>query len=470
MPNELDEVRPQPDIDYIYKDEIDPDASQIAVLLQSVPEEERLDFVNSLTEKELQHLHYDWELWARPKQLEPPGDDWIHWLVLAGRGYGKTRQGAEWVTDKIEKGTYNRFHVVGPTAADVRDTMVEGPSGLLAVSRPWNRASYFPTRRQVIWESGAKAICFSADEPERLRGPQCEAAWADELCAWRYLEEAWMQLMLGLRLGKNPRSVITTTPKPSRLLRDLIDDPKVVYVKGSTFENLDNLAPAFTNEITKAYDGKRIGDQELYAEILDDAPGALWKHDTIDEYRVEKAPPLVKVVVGVDPSVTFSESADETGIIIAGLDAKGHAYVLDDVSGKMKVDEWASKVGRMYHRYLADYVIAEKNQGGDMVTHTIQVADPTVSVKLVHASKAKVTRAEPVAQAYTGGLVHHVGTFHLLEQQMCEWEAGDPESPDRLDALVWALTELVVGPQIVSYGIMDIDQESLHRESYWRAI
>jgi len=383
----------------------------------------------------------DWSLWARPAQLAPDGD-WRIWLILAGRGFGKTRTGAEWVRQQVENGTARRIALVGATAADVRDTMVEGESGLLRAFPDGYRPRYEPSKRRVTFWNGATATTYSADEPDRLRGPNHDLAWADEVAAWRY-EEAWDQLMFGLRIGDHPRVVATTTPRPTRLIRDLVDRADCAVTRGSTWDNEANLAPAFLDEMRRRYEGTRLGRQELDAELLMDADGALWNRDDLDSYRVTKTPTLRRIVVAIDPAVSNNIDSDETGIVVAGIDDTGHGYVLEDRSMKGSPNEWAAAAVTGYNVHKADRIVAEANQGGDMITHTLRTVDASVPVKLVHASRGKRTRAEPIAAMYEQGRVHHVGSFPQLEDQLCIW-TPDSASPDRLDALVWALTELMV--------------------------
>lgn len=443
----------------------------VAERLAALTPEQRIEVLGAIPPAALVEIEEDWGFWGRPAQQEPPGD-WLNWIVLAGRGWGKTRCGAEWVQKNVNAGRYGRFHLVGPTASDVRDIMVEGPSGIEATSKRGNRARYMPTKRKLEWENGAVALCFSADEPERLRGEQCEAAWADELAAWRY-EEAWRQLQLGLRLGPFPRTVVTTTPRPTPLIKRLAEDPRNFLTKGITYDNVSNLAEAFINEITQIYEGTRFGRQELYAEILEDNEAALWTRELISNTRVggERGPlhaPSMyeRIVVAVDPAASVGEDSDETGIIVAGLDRRNHAYVLHDSSGRLKPEAWAKKVVALYNQYEANTVIAEKNIGGDLVERNILVEDPLIPVKLVHASKNKITRAEPVATAYERGRVHHVGIFDKLEEQMCNYVPGERDSPDRLDALVWAMTELIVGKQVLT--AVSMGENELGAESYWK--
>lgn len=438
--------------------------------MASLPRKLREQVLNELIEEQgevaVENLLTTWDFWARPNQL-PPGPDcqcgcrgeWLYWLLLAGRGFGKTRTGAEWVHGVVNNGTYRLLHLVGATASDARDIMVLGESGLLATQKPQNRVKWSPTKRRLTWENGAEALIFSADEPDRLRGLQCEAAWGDELASWRY-PESWRQLQLGLRLGRFPRTIITTTPRPTPLIRSLVENERTHLTRGSTYENVTNLAEAFLQEITREMEGTRFGRQEIYAEILDESELAYWNRELLEDNRIsekkwrENPVRLKKVVIGVDVAVSFGAESAETGIVVCGLGMNDKAYVLQDASGKYRPDAWAAKVSALYHEWSKEApevrVVAEKNMGYDLIHHTITVEDPSVPVKLVHASKNKLTRAEPVATAYERGRVKHVGVFEKLEMQMCTYEAGDADSPDRMDALVWALTELVVGRQVIT--------------------
>lgn len=384
---------------------------------------------------------YNWTKYARPKQL-PPSGDWAYWLILAGRGFGKTRTGAETIRAWVDGGTYGRIHLIGPTAADVRDVMVEGESGLLAISPPKNRPEYEPSKRRLTWPNGASATVFSAEEPERLRGPQCEAMWCDEPASWRY-PETWDMAVLGMRLGRHPRAVITGTPKPVKLIRELMRNPRCVVTRGSTYENLDNLAPTFRAQILSQYEGTRLGRQELYAEILEDAEGALWKRSELEAHRVTEYPTITRIVVAIDPAISSHSESNETGIVVCGLGVDGHGYTLDDETLKASPDGWASQAVSAYYKFKADRIVYEDNQGGEMVASTIRTVDSSVPLKAVHASRGKQARAEPVAALYEQGRVHHVGLFAELEDQLCSWTPGEA-SPDRLDALVWALTELML--------------------------
>ncbi|HWY88261.1 MAG TPA: terminase family protein [Gemmataceae bacterium] len=403
--------------------------------------------LETLSDEELLNLAYDWKSWARPTQLAPTWD-WATWLVLAGRGFGKTRIGAEQVRQWIKDG-YNRVNFIAATADDLRDIMVEGESGILAVCPPDERPTYRVSKRRLEWPNGAISLLFTAAEPERLRGKQHEALWADEIAAWQYAQDAWDQAMFGLRLGRNPRTIATTTPKPTKLIRELIKDPTVAVTKGTTYENKTNLAPTFYSKIIKKYENTRLGRQELNAEVLDDNPGALWKMADIEETRIThdefKKLELSRIVVAIDPAVTSNEESDETGIIVAGQDFgdNTHYYILEDASGIYTPDGWASKAVLLYHKWEADRIVGEVNNGGDMVETTIRHKDPNVSYKSVHASRGKAVRAEPVSALYEQHRVHHVGTLGTLEDQLINWNPKtDDDSPDRLDADVWALTEL----------------------------
>ena len=418
--------------------------------LASLPEPIRNKLVWSLPREQALRLKYDWRYRARDEQMPPPGE-WRVWLLLAGRGFGKTRTGAELVRARVGAQTARRIALVAPTAADARDVMVEGESGLLAIAPPWDRPLYEPSKRRLTWQSGAVATLFSADEPERLRGPQHDFAWCDELAAWRY-PEAWDMLMFGLRLGADPRAVVTTTPRPSKLIRTLLGDPQVVVTRGRTAENWAHLAPAFLDRIVRRYEGTRLGRQELDAEILEDMPGALWQRGLLEAARVNSAPALERVVVAIDPAAGSGEHSDETGIVVAGRDAEGHGYVLADASGRYAPAQWARVAIAAYAAHHADRIVAEVNNGGEMVEATLRMIDRNVPYSAVHAARGKVARAEPVAALYEQGRIHHVGAFAQLEDQMCAFTSagfdrnGAGHSPDRIDALVWAMTELLVEP------------------------
>lgn len=419
-----------------------------AAVIASWSPERRRRFYTGLTTADALKLQYEWEFWAREKQLPPPGD-WRTWLVMAGRGFGKTRCGAEWVRDKIESGKYGRLALVARTASDVRDVVVEGESGLLRICPAWNYPLYNPSKRRLTWPNGAVASLYSADEPDVLRGPQHDGAWADEVGAWRYAE-TWDQLMFGLRLGNDPRCVVTTTPRPTQLLREIMAQPSTVITRGTTYENRGHLAPAFFEQIVKKYEGTRLGRQELMAEFLEDNPHALWKREWIEESRIMEAdlpPNLQRIVVGVDPAVTSSETSNQTGIVVCAKDRKGHGYVLGDYTLRGTPDEWGAAAVRAYLKHDADRIVAETNQGGQMVEHVIRTVAKTlgrnVAYKGVKASRGKITRAEPISALYEQRLIHHIGDLGALEDEQCEW-SPDQESPDRMDALVWALHDLFI--------------------------
>lgn len=423
---------------------------------------EQRAWLESLAEPEQAALLYEWDWWARPKQLAPPGR-WSVWLILSGRGFGKSRTGAEWIRSRAESGKYGRFVLVGETAADARDVMVEGESGVLACSPPWFYPKYEPSKRRLTWPNGATATTFSGDEPDQLRGPQCDSAWADEPAKWRYSQEAWDNLEFGLRLGDNPQVVATTTPRPIPLIKALIAEERTpanpngqtVVTRGHTDENRSNLASTYVDRVIRRYEGTRLGRQELAGEVLDDNPGSLWKRDLIELHRVRQVPELARVVVGVDPQAADPKQASEeqtaeTGIIVAGVTTgrDPHGYVLDDRSLRATPNGWGGEVVAAYHKWKADRVVAEVNNGGAMVEFVIATVakdgGQRVAYKAVHASRGKQTRAEPIAALYEQGKVHHVGGLPALEDQMCQWVPGEA-SPDRMDALVWCLTELMLG-------------------------
>jgi predicted phage terminase large subunit-like protein len=412
-----------------------------------LPADERRALLDELSDADATDLLHDWRYWARPDQL-PPAGDWRTWLILAGRGWGKTRTGAEWVRAEVEANRRGRLALIGATAADVRDVMIEGESGILACSRPSFRPTYEPSKRRVSWPNGAIATAYSADEPDRLRGPQHDGAWPDELAAWRY-PEALDMLMFGLRLGRDPRSVVTTTPRPTKLIRELIAAPTTAVTTGSTYDNLENLAPAFAEQIIRKYEGTRLGRQELLAEILTDVPGALWTWAMLDNRM--PAPDLTRVVVAIDPAVTSGEDSDETGILVCGLGVDDRAYVLADRSCRLSPDGWARRAVAAFDEFRADLVVAEVNNGGDLVEQTIRTVRRTIPYKKVHASRGKQTRAQPVAALYEQGRVSHCDVFPDLEEQLTSWTPESGTSPDRLDALVWALTELMLGTQREAY-------------------
>lgn len=405
-----------------------------------------------------EELIYNWLFWARPDQI-PPKSDWNVWYVNAGRGFGKTRAGVEWVRGLVQKG-YKRIAAIAATNSDIERVMINGESGFLArcwsgdkdhKDRPLGKPVWSPTKRLLTWENGAYIQFFSAEEPERLRGPQFEAAWCDELAAWNRDRDTWDMLQFCLRLGKHPQTCVTTTPKPTKLVRDIMKNPKTVITYGSTFDNSANLAATYIEAVKSQYEGTRLGRQELYAEVLDEASGALWSRSLLAGCEVEVDDPLefsqtlARVVVSVDPAVSSNAESDMTGIVVAGMDLNGVCYILQDATDRYSPEGWAAKAIELYNLYGADRIVAERNQGGDMVKYTFKTIDETIPIKLVHASRGKFARAEPVSALYERGRVKHVRGLDLLEDQMVQWEPlGSIGSPDRLDAMVWAVTELAL--------------------------
>ena len=387
-----------------------------------------------------------WAFKARPGQIPPANTPWFCYLMRAGRGGGKTRAGSEWVLQRVREG-YRTIALVGANASDVRDIMIElNESSIMKVARPDETPVYEPSKRRLTWKNGAVAVAYTGEEPDQLRGPQHDTAWVDELAKFKYPQDTWDNLIFGLRLGPNPQVFVTTTPRPIPLIRELIKAPDTIDVRFSTFDNAENLSPKFLAKIREKYEGTRLGRQELNGEILDDNPYALWQRETIENCRhTGKIPPLVRIVVGVDPAVTGNEDSDETGIITAGIAANGHIYVMADHSLQGSPNEWAIAVSRAFHQHSADRVMGEVNNGGDLVEVNLRTVDRDIPYKAVHASRGKLIRAEPVAALYEQGKVHHCGAFPQLEDQMCEWVPGG-KSPDRMDALVWAITELADMP------------------------
>jgi len=422
--------------------------------LREIPPEKLKEVLDQLGPKKTEELQHTWEFWARPEQLEPNGD-WNIWIALAGRGWGKTRAGVEWVRHQVKSGK-KRIAAVAPTNSDIRRVMVEGESGFLNVCWKSDKTyrggklgypNWSPTNRTLTWENGAKVEFYSAEDPERLRGPQFHAAWADEVAAWRNQQDVWDMLQFTLRLGRKPRVMVTTTPKPTKLMRALIASPQSHITRGSTFDNVDNLAKPFLETIKKEYEGTRLGNQELYAEMLEEADGALWTTEVLDKCTIEQKdiPELNRIVVSIDPAVTSKTESDMTGLIVAGIDVNGIGYVLEDATDRYSPAEWAAKAISLYKAHSADRIVAERNQGGDMVRRTLEAEDEAVPIRLVHASRGKMARAEPISALYERGKVKHAKGLDELETQMRTWEPlGSMGSPDRLDACVWALTDLML--------------------------
>ena len=408
----------------------------------SLPEQERTKLLKSLTDKEAEELLFDWKVWARSHQLPPEGN-WLTWLILTGRGWGKTRTGSEWVIDHARKGA-KHIALIGQTVADVRDTMIKvGPASILKISHPKFMPEYTPSNRILEWPNGVIATTYSGDKPDQVRGPSHDFVWMDELAKFQYPDDVWANLMFGLREDEDMRILVTTTPRPIKLIKDLVKDKNTITVRGSTCENKDNLPKKYFEQVIAPYVGTRLGQQEIEGKILDDNPNALWTRKMIEDSRVNKHPNLIRVVIGVDPEASDTETSAETGIIAAGLADNGHGYILGDDTVKGKPDRWGNAVITSYYKYRGDRIIGEVNNGGDMIEYVIKTIDENVSYKSVRATKGKYIRAEPVSALYEQGKIHHVGNFIELEDQLCEWEPGE-KSPDRMDAEVWAITELML--------------------------
>jgi len=408
---------------------------------------ERSKLLTSMSERECEQLYYDWSLWARSDQ-RPPEGDWIFWLILAGRGAGKTRAGAEAVRE-WSRG-FALVNLMGPTHDDVRDVMVEGESGLLSVCPPDERPSFSRSAQRLDWPNGAVSLLFSAEEPDRLRGKQHMKLWIDELAAWR-LPDAFDQAVFGLRLGEKPQAVITTTPRPIKIIKQLVDDKDTIVTRASTFDNANFLADGFIKRIAARFEGRSIGRQELFAEIIDEAPGALWTRELLEKQRLPASAEYEYsvIVIGVDPPAKSGSRADECGIVVVGKRLNGHIHVLADLTSQGETPgQWGARVGAAYRRFKANRVVAEINNGGEMVVEVLRQAEPNLPVRKVTATRGKFVRAEPVAAAYERGFVHHLGVFNALEDQLCTLTPDFDSrvagySPDRADALVWAVSDLI---------------------------
>jgi len=426
--------------------------------LALLPPAERAQMIASLG---AERVLTDWPSWAQPGQ-RPPAGAWRTWLLLAGRGYGKTRAGAEWVRGLAEADGTLRIALVSATLAEARSIMVEGESGLLAIAPRGKRPRWEASKNRLVWRNGAQAMLYSGESPDGLRGPQHHFAWCDELAKWAYGQATWDNLQMGLRLGGQPRAVVTTTPRPLALVRALIADPGVIVTRGTMRDN-HFLSPAFVASMQGAYGGTRLGRQELDGELITDTPGALWTRDRLDVCRVRTCPELRRIVVAVDPPAGIGR--DACGVVVAGLIADGRsqgepvwatrrAIVIEDASVHGATPEgWARAVADAVARHKADRVVAESNQGGVMVASVLRAAGLALPVKLVHATRGKVARAEPVAALYEAGRISHLGSFPELEDELCGLMTGggytpgnaSRGSPDRADALVYALTELLLG-------------------------
>jgi phage terminase large subunit-like protein len=407
----------------------------------------RAKFISDLSDDEYQAVDWFYVQEAREKQI-PPGGDWFCWLLLSGRGFGKTRTGAEWVKAWARSGV-EHIAIIGQTKGDVRDTMVEqGDSSIMKVSDPWFMPEYQPSKRRLVWPNGSVATIYSGDEPDQLRGPQHHRAWVDELAKFRYPQETWDMLEMGLRLGTSPQVVVTSTPRPIPVIKRLLADPQTAVTTGSTYENKDNLSSRFIQRVIDRYEGTRLGQQELYGQILDDDPRALWNRDTLETSRVTSFPDLFRIVVAVDPHAT----SGQTGIVVVGASWAGeqlHVYVLDDATPEegAKPELWGRSAISAYNKWHADTLVAEINNGGDMVENVIRTipGGQQVRYETVRATRGKYTRAEPVSALWEQGRGHMVGYYADLEDQLCTYVPGENDSPDRLDAMVWGATLLMGG-------------------------
>jgi phage terminase large subunit-like protein len=425
-----------------------------------LPPKKRVPLLRTLlataTPDEYEIIIAEWMIWARTDQ-KPPELEMPIWLVLGGRGAGKTRTGAEWVKGMalglppFADSPTERIALVGETQGQVRDVMVEGVSGLLSIHTRWERPTWSPSLRRLKWPNGAIAQAFSAEDPEGLRGPQFGAAWSDELAKWPNLQECWDMLQFGLRLGDRPRQVATTTPRPIPLIKRLLADPYVAVSRAATRANRFNLAPEFLRTVQEAYGGTRLGRQELDGEIVEESADALWSRAMIEACRETQAPALMRIVVAIDPPASSSQRADCCGLVVAGIDRDGLGHVLEDATlSGARPHDWATRAVALYQRHEADALVVEVNQGGEMATSVIREVDPAVPVTAVRAMRGKYLRAEPVAALYAQGRVRHAGAFPALEDELCDFGPGglsSGRSPDRLDALVWALTHLMLTPK-----------------------
>jgi len=439
--------------------------SRMSYLLARVPRKRWERFEQGLSSLERAVMHYQWNLWARLEQTPPPefaNGVKATWLILGGRGMGKTRPGSqqviEWAKELGPK--YGRGHIalIAKDPGDYRDVMIEGQeSGILACSPPWFRPIWEPSLRQLTWPNGVIAHCYSSETPDDLRGPQHHKAWGDEPAKWKHAQDTWDQLQFGLRLGDTPQSILTGTPRPIPMLLDIIKDPDTVITRGKTSENEANLSARFLRTIYRKYQDTRLGRQELNAEILADTPGALWTLANIEECRVRSAPcPMITVVVAIDPGVTDPQNIEdvedvaETGIVVVGRGEDQHGYAMHDLSGSFSPDTWGQRAVSHYTSLEADRIIGEANNGGDLVEFVIKTAaeklDVPYTFKKVHASRGKRTRAEPISALYEQKRMHHIGAFPELEDQMTTWVPG-MKSPDRMDALVWGATEVMLSGQ-----------------------
>ena len=433
--------------------------SSLAHLIANLSDEKLNKMLSALSESECEALFYDWEFWARPSQL-PPKVDWFFWLVLAGRGYGKTRMAAEWIRSQVEgispltapKNAPERIALVADTILDGRATMIEGESGIISCFPPDFRPSFEVTSRKLIWPNGIQAFLYSSEAPDQLRGPQHHIAWGDEIAKWGHGEEVWSNLLFGLRLGTAPKVMVTTTPRNIPLMRKLLEEKNIYITRGSTYDNQANLPAQFMDQVIGKYKGTRLGRQEINGELLSDVQGALWNRNMLERAYLKadiKDISWQRIIVAIDPPVTSGAKADACGIIVAGIDAAGLGYVIADWSERgLSPYGWAAKALKAYRKYDADRLTAEVNNGGELVESLLRQIDPEVSYKAVRASKGKYRRAEPIAALYEQRRIKHLGDFSELEDEMCNLTLAGltaGKSPDRTDALVWAFTELMLG-------------------------
>ncbi len=438
------------------------------------PESDRKKLVDAVSENDLNNVSQDWFFNARREQL-PPSWDWFIWLMMAGRGFGKNWSGANWLINQHMTGNAKNSGIVAATAADLRRFCIEGPSGILSLAPNHWRPHHITSKSKLVWPDDTETLLFTSEEPERLRGPNLDKVWCDELGSWRLLDATWEMLMLCMRYGE-PQALITTTPRPKAILRDLlkrkgeagkpVPGKDVAVTTGSTHDNVKNLADRFVKEVITQYKGTKLERQEIYGELLDEFEGSLWSYKTLDACRVVEHPELTRIGVGVDPAVSSEEGANLTGIVVGGVAGSNkHAYLLGDHSLRATPEGWATKAVSLYNQFSADIIVAEKNQGGEMVESTIRTVDPNVNVKLVHASKGKIPRAEPIAALYEQNRIHHVGTFPELEDEMCLFLPGESNlqqlrsggsSPDRADAMVWLMTELMDGANRMAPSIRQL--------------
>lgn len=426
-------------------------------MLASRPEHERQTILDGFSDEQLALLEFDWGFWGRTDQ-QIPQKPWSIWIALAGRGWGKTRVGAEFIRNRacgktpLSKGRARHIAIVGETAADARDVMIEGVSGILAAHPKAYRPHYEPSKRKLTWPNGATALVFNATEPDQLRGPQFDTAWLDEMAKWRYIQETWDMLQFGMRLGDDPEQLITTTPKPLPLIREILKYPYTHVTRGSTYDNKANLASSFFAQVVTKYEGTRLGRQEIDAEILDDVPNALFSRANIDKNRTRSLPELERIVVGVDPSGTEGDEekrSDEVGIVVAGRSEDKHGYIIDDCTVNERPEKWAQKVIEAFDQYEADEIVVETNFGGAMVEAVLRSVPggQSLPIKKVTASRGKHIRAQPVASLYEQNRIHHLGSLSSLEDQLCLFTPDGymgGRSPDRADAAIWALTDLLV--------------------------